>query len=105
RVRFRSGSPDQINPNRHEWVEVIVESIPKRRGKEHGSLRTGLMMIVNDLGKPLEIQDAVNGFGFGLVRHVEVAVVIVAYVLLVQTGQTRRGAPGGLRFSPVPVCD
>jgi len=45
------------------------------------------MVVVDDLRKPLAVQDAVHVDRLGLRRHVEVAVVVVPGVLLIQPWQ------------------
>ena len=63
------------------------------------------MMVVDDLREPLVVQDAVHVDRLGLARHVEVAVVVVADVLLVSARQPDERAQQRIALAHVPVRD
>ena len=47
-------------------IEVVVERIAERRREHHRAGRAGLVMVVDDLRKPLPVHDAVHVAGLGL---------------------------------------
>ena len=63
------------------------------------------MVVVENLRQPLVVEDAVDVLGLGLRRGEEVAVVVVADVLLVEARQARGAALQRIRIPHVPVGD
>ncbi len=77
---------NQVQTRNDQRVEVVVGRIAERRCEHHRPRRTRLMMVVHDLRKPLDVHRPVHVLRLGLRRHVEIAIVVVADVLLVQSG-------------------
>ena len=61
------------------------------------------MVVVHDLGEPLLVEDTVHVDRLGLAREVEVAIVVVADVLLVGARESGQRAQGRFTFAHVPV--
>ena len=74
---------DQIDAAHDLRIDVRVERIGKRR-HEHPRRPRALMLVVHDLRQPLPVEQPVDDPRLLLRLHVEVAVVVVADVLLVQ---------------------
>src|SRR6185369_12903776 len=55
--------PHKVDSKWNQRIEIVVERIAKRRREKHGAYGSGLMMIVNDLRKPVVKEDSVDGFG------------------------------------------
>ncbi len=74
--------------DRRDRVRVleVVERVTKRRREHHRARRAGLVVVVDDLRVPLAVQDLVDVLALDDARHVEVAVVVVARVLVVEHG-------------------
>ena len=84
------GGADLVERVDDDRVVDVVEGIAEGRREHHRAGRAGLVMVVHDLREPLAIQNPVHVRGFRLVHHVEVAVVVVADVLLIEARQLRR---------------
>jgi hypothetical protein len=97
------GGAHKVYAERHEWIVVIVEGIAEGWRKQDCSGWSGLMMVVNNLRKPLVIENAVDCFRFRLRSHVEVTIVIVTYILLIKPRHTRSRPFCRIRFTHVPV--
>ena len=82
---------DHVQAGHDHRIEVVVEGIAERRREDHRAGRAGLVMVVHDLRQPLPVHQLVQVLGFLRVRHVEVAVVVVARVLVVEARAA--GAP------------
>ena len=79
---------DEVDLDRHLRVEVVVERIAERRREHDRAGGSGLVMVVDDLRETTRWN--MTRFmlvGLGQVRHVEIAVVVVAGVLVVQAWQ------------------
>ncbi len=63
------------------------------------------MMVVEDLRKPLVIEDAIDVLGLRLRRCEEVAVVVVPDVLLIKARQVRQGPFRRVAVAHVPIGD
>ena len=80
-----------------------------RRVRQHaerlhaGARRAGLVMVVNDLRKPIPIKHAVDGFGFRLCNHIKISIVIVPNVLVIEHRQRGCRAFGWVGVAHVPV--
>ena len=94
---------DEVQLHRHQRIEVVVEWIPERRGKNHRPNRSGLVMVIHDLRIPCSEQNAVHRLRFGLRRHVRVTVVVVAGVLVIKPRQPGSRTPESVRVAHVPV--
>ena len=81
---------DRVDAERNQRIEVVVERIAERRREQHRAGRAGLMMVVHDRGEPLAIHHPVRVHALRHVHHVEVAVVVVADVLLVEPRDAAR---------------
>ncbi len=75
---------DDVDAGDRVGMLVVVVRIAERRREHHRAGRTGLVMVVHDLREPLAVHDAVDVLRLGERRHVEVAVVVVAGVMVVQ---------------------
>ncbi len=98
-------SADHFNPQRDQRIEIIVKRIAKRRHENHRARRSGLVMVVHDLREPFDEQLAVHVGGFLHVRHVEIAIVVMADVLRVEPRQARHAALQRILFAHVPRRD
>ena len=98
-------SPNGIETCEDERIEVVVGRPPERRGEQHGARRARLMVIVDDLRKPLVEQHAVDIGGLRQRRHVKITVVVVPRILLVQDGQAPRTSVQWIGLAHVPVGD
>ena len=97
------GGAHHLDSQDDQRVEVVVEWVAERWRKHDGTGRPSLMVVVHDLGKPFMEHDARHVLGFLLARQEEIAVVVVADVLVVQPRDTGRGSLGRLRLPHVPV--
>ena len=97
------GRAHGFHAERDERIEVVVEGIAKRRHEDYRAGRPGLVMVVDDLRKPLEEHLAIHVGGLRHVRHVEIAVVVVADVVLKQGWQATQAALRRVGFAHVPV--
>ncbi len=90
-----------------ERVEVVVEGVAEGRHEDHaaGLPEARLVVVVDDLWKPLPEHDPVHVRGLRHVRHEEVAVVVVTHVLVVDAGQVVQRARLLVRLAHVPVRD
>ena len=96
---------ERLQAENQQRIEVVVVRIALRRRPDYGPGRPALVVVVENLRQPLVIQDAVDVLGLGLGRGEEVAVVVVADVVMVEARQ-----PGGaplqrIRVAHVPVGD
>ena len=89
----------------NQGIEVVVERVAKGRDKDDGAGGTGLVMVVDDLRKPLEEELVVHVGGFGHGGHVEVAVVIVPDVLMPEARHAFRRPLCYVGVPHVPVRD
>ena len=92
RVHVRA---ERLQAEDQQRIEVVVVRIAQRRRPHHRAGRPALVVVVENLREPLVVQHAVDVLGLGLRRGEEVAVVVVADVLLVEPRQAARA----LRFS------
>ena len=97
--------PDRVEAREDERIEVGVGRIPEGRSVQNGARRTRLVVIVDDLGKPLLEQHPVDVGGLGKGGHVEITIVVVPRILLVQDRQPPRAAPQRVGLAHVPVGD
>ena len=95
----------RLNPQHEDGVEVVVVRVAKRWRIHDGARWSALVMIVEDLRKPLVVENAVLVLRLGLRGHEEVAIVVVADVLLVQPRQLRHRPLLRIRIAHVPVGD
>ena len=86
------GRPHQLDSQRDQRIEVVVERVAERRHENHRSGGSGLVVVVHHLRKPLQEKLVVHVGGFRHVGHVEVAVVVVPDVLGVEPRQPAHGA-------------
>src|SRR5215510_814000 len=93
----------QINAQRDERVEVVIERITEWRGEHDRSRGPGLMMVVNYPGKPFMIEDPVNRLAFRLGGKIEIAIVVMSDILLIEPGKTRSRSFGRVRIAHIPV--
>ena len=84
-------------------IEVVVVGIALGRRPDDRAGGSALMVIVENLWQPLVVEDAVDVLGLCLRGCKEVAIVVVADVLLVETRQPGGGSPLRLRIPHVPV--
>ena len=96
---------DQIDAERHQRIEHVVERIAERRREQHRAGRSGLMVVVHDLREPLHEQLPVHVLGFLQIRHVRIAVVVVARVFLVEPRHAGQRALQRILLAHVPVGD
>ncbi len=85
-------------------VEVTV-GVAEGRHEDDGACGAGLVVVVDDLRVPDAGEDAVDVGGLGLIAGEEVAVVVVADVLLPEAGDAVEQALGGVGVAHVPVGD
>ena len=78
---------ERLQPEDQQRIEVVVVRIALRRRPDHRAGRAALVMVVEDLRQPLVVEHAVDVLGLRLRRREEVAVVVVADVLLVEPRQ------------------
>ena len=97
------GRTHRFDTERDERIEVVIEGIAKRRHEDHGAGWSGLVMVVHDLRKPLEEHLTVHVRGLRHVRHVEIAVVVVADVVLKQERQPAQAALRRVLLAHVPI--
>ncbi len=90
-ARFPLGREARVNRRSHgvdaeddQRIEVVVERIAERRREQHRARGAGLVVVVHDDGEPLAIHHLVRVDALRHVHHVEVAVVVVADVLLIE---------------------
>ena len=81
------GGAHHFDTQRHQRVEIVIERIAERRDEDHRAGRSRLVVVVHDLRKPFQEQLAIHVGGFLHVRHVEIAIVVVAHVLRVEARQ------------------
>ncbi len=89
---------ERLQAENQQRIEVVVVRIALRRRPDDGPGRPALVMVVENLRQPLVIEHAVDVLGLGLRRGEEVAVVVVADVLLIEPRQ-----PGERCASPDPA--
>ena len=99
------GGADLVERVDDQRIEDVVEGIAEGRREHHRAGRAGLVMVVHDLREPLAVEDPVDVHRLRLVHHVEVAVVVVADVLLVEPRQLAGAAILLVRLAHVPVGD
>ncbi len=75
-----------------EGIEIVIEWIAEGRHKDDRAGGTGLVVVIHDLREPLQEHDAIHVGGLRHVRHVEIAVVVVADVFVVEAGQVVEAA-------------
>jgi hypothetical protein len=82
----------EVEPTREdERVEVVVEGVAEGRSEHHRAGGTGLVVVVHDLRNPLDGELAATCCGSpAAFSDVEVAVVVVADVLLIQPRDVAR---------------
>ncbi len=95
--------PHRIDAKHDQRIEVVVERIAERRREEDRASRSGLMMVVHNRGEPLAIHHLVGVDALRHVHHVEVAVVVVADVLLVEARHAIGRASFLVGVAHVPV--
>ena len=54
-----------LNAQRHQGIEIIIKRVTEGRHENHGTGGPGLVVIVDDLRKPLDEQLPVHVSGFG----------------------------------------
>ena len=79
------GGGDEIDPRHHQRVDVVVKRIAEWGGEHDRSGGAGLVVVVHDLREPIAVHDLAHVLGFRLSDRVEVAVIIVADVLLIKS--------------------
>ena len=94
---------DLVEAGDDDGVEVVVRWVAEGRGEHDGALRPGLVVIVDDLREPLAVDHPVHVLALGERGHVEVAVVVVAGVLVVQHRDALGGALERVVVAHVPV--
>src|SRR5688500_20004637 len=72
---------NQVETDRNERIEVVVERVAKRGSEQYGSARSRLMVVVDDVGEPRPIQHAVHRLRVGVRRRVRIGAVVGAHVL------------------------
>ena len=92
----------EVDAERHQRIEHVIERLAEGRREHHGAGRSALVMVVDDLREPLPVEDAVHVDRLGLAREEEVAVVVVADVLLIRAGHAVERAPLAHPFAHVP---
>ncbi len=98
RVHGRAHLVERVHDQR---VVGVVERITEGRREHHRAGRARLVVVVDDLRIPLAVEHAVHVGALGLVHRIEVAVVVVADVLLVEP----RSLPGAaLGRRPACAC-
>ncbi len=102
RVHRRAHLVEHVHDQR---IVEIVERVAERRREHHRAGRPRLVVVVDDLREPLAVEHPVDVHRLRLVHHVEVAVVVVAHVLLVQPRQVAGAALLRIRVAHVPVGD
>ncbi len=93
---------DGVEAGDEGGVVDVVERVAVGRAGDDGAGGGGLVVVVDDLWEPLEIELAGHVGGLGLVEHEEVAVVIVADVFLVEAREGIDDALGGLGAAHIP---
>ncbi len=102
-----------LQPHRHVGAEQVgqaedhgihfeVERIGLRRDEHARARAAHLVLVEKDLREPLVVEDVVHHPGFLLGEHVEVAVVVVADVVVVEPGHAA-ALEGGAEVLVVPV--
>ena len=99
------GRANQIDAGGNQRIEDVVEWIAERRREQHRPGGSRLMVVVDDLREPLLVEDAVHVDRLGLAREVEVAIVVVADVLLVGPWEPGQRAQRRFALAHVPVRD
>ena len=95
--------PDRVEAREDERIEVVVGRIPEGRRVQHGARWTGLVVVVDDLRKPLLVQHPVDVGRLGKGGHVEISIVVVPGILLVQDGHPLRTPPQRVGLTHVPI--
>ncbi len=99
------GRPQRLEAQHEQRVEIVVVRVTQRRRPEHRAGRPALVVVVEDLREPLVVQHTIDVLGLGLRGREEVAVVVVADVLLVQPRHAGETALLRHRAPHVPVGD
>jgi len=99
------GGADEVERGDDEGDDVVVEGVAEGRREDDGAEGPGLMVVVHDLGEPLEEELAIHVDGFAEVGHVEVAIIVVSGVLLIEAGRAGHDAFFGDGFAHVPFAD
>ncbi len=97
--------PDDIQPGDDQRIEEVIERVAEGRSEKDRPGRPRLVVVVDNLRKPLVIKDTIDRLGFGLVRHVKIAVVVVPDIFLVEPRDISVRAFGHIRLAHVPVRD
>jgi hypothetical protein len=80
---------NEVDADRDERIEVVVEWVAEGRREHHGARGTRLVVIVHDLGIPLAVHLPVHVLGLRLRRAEEITVVVVTDVLLIELRNPR----------------
>ena len=94
---------DKVNAQWNQRVKIVVERIAERGRKQHSAHRSGLMVVVYDLREPVVEKHPIDRFGFRLIGHVEVAVVVVTDILLIKPRQSGGRSLQRVLVAHVPV--
>ena len=97
--------PSACSPRIEQRIEIVVVRIALRRRPDDRTRRPALVVVVENLRQPLVIEHAIDVLGLGLRRGEEVAVVVVADVLLVEPRQAGEAALRRIGIPHVPVGD
>ena len=96
---------ERLQAEDEQRVEIVVVGVALRRGPDDGAGRPALVVVVENLRQPVVVEDAVDVLRLGLSRREEVAVVVVADVLLIEPRQARGAALQRIRIPHVPIGD
>ena len=96
------GGTQRIEARYEHRVVEHVERVAIRRPRHHRSRRAGLVVVVDDLGDPIDVEDAGQVAGLPHVHHEEVPVVIVTDVFVVEPRDVEIQALQRIRVPHIP---
>jgi len=76
----------EIDAPPEQGLDIGQRGIHKGGNKEASAIRAHLMFIYMNLRKPLMVEHAGDRSGFGQIQHEEIAVIIVAGIMMVKPG-------------------
>ena len=82
------GCTNGVETGHQQGIKHIIKRIAVRSAGHNRTCRACLVVVIHDLGQPLDVELAVHVLRFFQVHHEEIAVVIVSGILLIQAGYT-----------------
>ena len=77
------GRSDQVLPAHDERMDVGVSGFRIGRNPDSGRKGTGLMLVIQDLRKPLPGVSPVHVLGFDEIPHERITIVVMAHIFVI----------------------